>query len=339
MLKTRLMGKRLRVGFVGCGEHARTNLYPCLPSLPVDLIAVCARRRDSAERAARTFGASSFYDDFQEMFSKERLDAVFVCVRAEEHFRIASAAVNAGLHVFLEKPATASLQECEALEQLAARRERHVMVGLMKRHAPAYRKAMEIVRSPSFGPISAIDTKLCVGPLADIKHFLREVGLHHLDLVRFFAGEIQALHVEKHLSSRSEAFTLALVCRFGNGAVGSLLMSTEQSWRGHNERVEIAGEGQSIVIDNVASLKHYRPSLQAPARDAFAGAGHEFWEPNFTVPTGYNQSLHINGFAPEVEHFVTSLLSGHKPAPGLSDFRENLKVIGAIVELLAESRT
>ena len=87
-VKARLLAgsgeRRLKIGFVGCGEHARTNLYPVLPGLRVDLMAICARRLERAQRAARDFGASAAYDDFQEMFTKEPLDAVIICVNARE---------------------------------------------------------------------------------------------------------------------------------------------------------------------------------------------------------------------------------------------------------------
>jgi myo-inositol 2-dehydrogenase/D-chiro-inositol 1-dehydrogenase len=331
MLAKGLSGKRLKLGFVGCGEHAKTNLYPCLRYVPVDLVSICAKHRESAESAAKIFGADSAYDDFQEMFDKETLDAVFVCVGAKEHFRICSAALESGLHVFVEKPATKTLEEAIRLREIEKRANRHVMVGFMKRHAPGYRKAKEIVESGSFVPLAALDTKLCVGPFWGEEEFLLEVAIHHLDLVRFFAGEVQSLHVEKHASKRQGVFTLAVVVRFQSGAVGSLCFSTEQSWRAHNERVELSGNEQFVVIDNVFSLRHYKPSRSNAGEDVYSGMGNAFWEPNFTVPSSQNQTLHLNGFGFEVEHFVKSLLSGKKPKPDLRDFIMDMLLIEAIL--------
>lgn len=321
--------KRLRVGFVGTGQHARTNLYPCLPLVPVDLMAVCARRQESAAAAARTFGAPSAYADYTEMFRRESLDAVFVCVSAREHFKIASAALERGLHVFVEKPATETVEEAQALREIERRSGRHVMVGLMKRHAPAYRKAREIVASRSFGSLAMIDARFCVGAFPGDEEFVREVGIHHLDLIRYFAGEVATLQAERHQTTAG-ALTLAVLLRFASGAVGTMRLSSGQSWRARNERVELLGRGQSLVIENMISLRHYR-TVDAPAPGGpFAGPGESFWEPNFTVPTVPNQTTYLNGFGFEIEHFVQSLLAGKKPQPALGDFIQDLRLARAL---------
>lgn len=321
--------KRLRVGFVGAGQHARTNLYPCLPHAPVDLMAVCARRPESAAAAARTYGAPMAYSDYREMFSRESLDAVFICVSAREHFKIAAAALERGLHVFLEKPATHTVEEAQSLRELERQSGRHVMVGFMKRHAPVYRKAREIMTSRSFGPLAMIDARFCVGAFPGEEDFLREVALHHLDLIRYFAGEVEALHAERHRAG-GDATSLAVVLRFAGGAVGTLRLSSGQSWRTRNERVEILGRGQTLVIENMVSLRHYRTIDAPPPGGPFDGPGEAFWEPNFTVPTLPNQTLHLNGFGFEIEHFAHSLLEGRKPQPGLGEFIQALRLARAL---------
>ncbi len=322
--------KRLKVGFVGCGEHSKTNLYPCLRYVPVDLLAICAKHRQSAEAAARLFGAERAYDNYEEMFEKESLDAVFICVSARDHFRMCSAALERGLHVFVEKPATKTIEEAIKLRALAKRTRKHVMVGFMKRYAPAYRKARDIVQSGAFAPLSAVSTKFCVGPFWGEEAFLLEVAIHHLDLVRFFAGEVQDLHVERHATKRKGVFTMVVVAKFERGAVGSLFFSTEQSWHAHNERVELTANEQFVVIDNVVSLKHYRPNRSATGECVFSSNGGLFWEPNFTVPSTRNQTLYLNGFGFEVEHFVDSLLNGRNPKPDLWDFTRDMLLIEAI---------
>lgn len=322
--------RRLRVGFVGCGEHATANLYPCLPLLPVELLAVCARRKDRALRAARAFGAAAAHDDYVAMFEREPLEAVFVSVGASEHFRICAAALERGLHVFVEKPATASLEQTRRLQEIADRASRQVMVGFQKRHAPAYRKARELVADPGFGPLAAIEARFCVGPFRDEAAFLQEVAIHHLDLVRFFAGDVERLHAVRHAGPGPGLTSFAIAARFRGGAVGSFLFSTEQSWHARNERIALSGGGQSVVVENMTSLRHYRRAEPGTWGGPFAGPGHTFWEPNFTVPAPQNQSLQLNGFAPELAHFVDCVLAGRAPEPGLAEFAAALELGEAI---------
>jgi predicted dehydrogenase len=324
-------GSRLKIGFVGCGQHARTNLYPVLQFVRADLQAVCARRLENAEAAAKAFGAPSAYASFEAMFDKEPLDAVLVCVSADEHFRIAAAALERGLHVFVEKPATRTLGEAEQLRHLERKAGRHLMVGFQKRHAPAYRKAWQILRGESFGALSTIDVRFCFGSFPGDEEFLREVAIHHLDLIRFFAGNVEAVHAERH-RSRSGGFAFAVTARFEGGAVGTMRLSTEQSWRAHNERVELSGEGESLVVENMVSLRHYKGSAAKSAGEGpFRGEGEAFWEPNFTVPTIWNQTHHLNGFGFELEHFVECLLAGNKPEPGIEDYCRSLQMVDSIL--------
>lgn len=322
--------RRLRVGFVGCGEHATANLYPCLPQLPVELLAVCARRKDRALRAAQAFGAPAAHDDFVAMFAREPLEAVFVSVGAREHFRICAAALERGLHVFVEKPATASLDEARRLQELAERASRRVMVGFQKRHAPVYRKARELVSGAGFGPLAAIEARFCVGPFRDGAAFLHEVAIHHLDLVRFFAGDVEQLHAVRHAGPGPGLSTFAVAARFCGGAVGTFLFSTEQSWHARNERIELSGGGQSVVVENMTSLRHFRRAEPGAWGGPFAGPGHAFWEPNHTVPAPQNQSLQLNGFAPELAHFVECVLADRAPEPGLAEFAAALELGEAI---------
>jgi myo-inositol 2-dehydrogenase/D-chiro-inositol 1-dehydrogenase len=321
--------RRLRIGFVGCGEHASANLYPCLPQLPVELVAVCARRRERAEATARRHGATA-YDDFAAMFDREPLDAAIVCVGAREHFRICAAALERGLPVFVEKPATFDLAEARRLRELAATAGRQVMVGFQKRHAPAYRRAREI--AAGFGTLAAVDGRFCVGPFRGGEaEFLREVAIHHLDLARFFAGDVAALHVERHVAG-PDRFTLAIALRFSGGAVGSLLFSSEQSWRTCNERLELTGGGESVVVDNVVSLRHLRAPAATATGDVYGDAGSQAWEPNATVAASWNHTLHVAGFAPELAHFVACVRDGVEPSPGLDDFAAALELCAAINE-------
>src|SRR5437868_11579453 len=70
--------ERLRAAFIGCGDHAYRNIYPCLQYAPVELVAVCDRREERAGHYARLFGAAAVYADHREMLAKERPQVVFI---------------------------------------------------------------------------------------------------------------------------------------------------------------------------------------------------------------------------------------------------------------------
>ena len=74
---------RLRAGLVGIGSHAYRNILPVMNFLPVQLVAVCNRSNiELAQLTAAQYGCKS-YQKPEEMYEKENLDCVFICVSPE----------------------------------------------------------------------------------------------------------------------------------------------------------------------------------------------------------------------------------------------------------------
>jgi myo-inositol 2-dehydrogenase/D-chiro-inositol 1-dehydrogenase len=326
--------KLLKVAFIGCGNHAKVNLYPCLQYVPIELVAICAKHMENAEKSAKLFGAQKAYDNYMEMFDKEKIDAVFIAVGPEKHFEMCSNALRKGLHVFVEKPATQNLEQAKELQNISEKSNRNIMVAFMKRFAPTYQKAREIINSRQFSPLTAINTKFCVGPYSSEERFLIDVGIHHLDLIRFFGGEIENINVQKQSFEKKGIFSFAISTKFANGAIGSIFLSSGQLWDNHNERVELSGNnGQFILVDNVVFFRHYRNKNIQSSNNFQAHENNTFWEPNFTVPSESNQTLFLNGFASEINHFVESILRGVKPKPDISDFCYAMQLIESILKM------
>ena len=116
--------RKVRAGFIGCGDHAYRNIFPTFQYAPIDLIAVCDLQAERAAAFARQFGARRSYTDHREMLAREQLDAVFIVAGYDEHHRprypqLAIEAMQAGVHVWIEKPPAASLAEVEAMRAVS----------------------------------------------------------------------------------------------------------------------------------------------------------------------------------------------------------------------------
>ena len=94
-----------KLAFVGAGVHATNMLYPSLNYLDsVERVAVCDLDINRAEKVRKQFGFDRAYKDYKEMFDKEDIDGVVICINAAVHPKVARDAMNAGLDVFIEKP-------------------------------------------------------------------------------------------------------------------------------------------------------------------------------------------------------------------------------------------
>src|SRR5690606_35658813 len=144
---------RLSVAVVGVGNHSYRNVLPCLHHLPVKLVAVCDVNAELAERTAAEFGCKA-YASAEEMYASEQLDAVFLCVSPAHHPALAIQAFEAGVHVWMEKPAAMRAYEVE--EMLDKRNGFVAVVGFNKAFMPSTVKAIEIASSAEHGNLRSM---------------------------------------------------------------------------------------------------------------------------------------------------------------------------------------
>jgi predicted dehydrogenase len=281
----------MRVGVVGCGRHATSVLLPALIHLGFD-VAVCSPRLSRAQAAAARFGARNAYDDLAKMTRSEDLEAVVACVPPQAYGTVIRQCVEARLPIFAEKPGASGAAEAGDLAARSADAGVPVMVGYMKRFAPAYARARAVMAQPGFGAPSLATFTFVMGDMGvDFESYLVDNPVHHLDLARHLLGELHDLHVTRG-RSRGGRHALTVAARADSGAVVSLQLGSTGSWRQHNESVEVFGEGSSVLVDNVDTCV-LRPPDGPEQR----------WTPNYTVPDEENSTLTTMGFGPELTHF------------------------------------
>jgi predicted dehydrogenase len=132
--------ERLRVAVVGGGLIAQAVHLPNLRRLS-DLFELCAiadPSRKVREALSARYAPARAYADWRELLERERLDALAICSPQATHAAIILAALELGLHVFVEKPLCIAVEDGEAIVAAAERVGRVVQVGYMKRHSAAY---------------------------------------------------------------------------------------------------------------------------------------------------------------------------------------------------------
>ena len=300
--------ERIRVGFIGCGRHATRVLYPSLQYVPADLIAVCDMNEQRAQRAAKWFGAQRVYTEHRQMLDQENLDAVLVCTGPKTHAPIARDVLDHNLPVFIEKPPALSLAEAEALREYSAQVGQSVMVGLMKRFALIYQRVKAMIDQPSFGPVDLIQGRFGVGLKKGTGYaLLLDAGIHFVNLFHFLGGPITSAHGEK-TNREQDGTSYAILMRFASGAVGSLVITDQQSWTEPNERLEVTGQGQYLVAENLVRLWHYRKRGETV-----------LWEPGFSIPQTDNNGLYLSGYVPQLQTFIHAVQNGEEPRPNIAD--------------------
>ena len=161
----------LRVGVVGGGLVAQAMHIPYLTEKR-DRFRVAALAEPSAsvgEALRERYGIPAVYASFEGMLERGGLDAIIVCSPAGTHAAIVLAALEAGVHVFVEKPMCITLADADAIVAARDRTGLVVQIGTMKRFDPAYERMLEelpdstadlryvsvVVNDPEFAPFFA----------------------------------------------------------------------------------------------------------------------------------------------------------------------------------------
>lgn len=338
--------KKIRVCFIGAGRHVFNNLLPTIKYAPIDLVGICDVVEEKAAACARLFGANNYYTDYKVMLEKEKPDAVFIIttyypdgrIRATD---IAMDALEAGCHVWMEKPTAASTEEVHMLIEASTRNKRYVLTGMKKAFTPAIDKVKDIISSPEFGRPASIYMKYpeYMPPFEDRKDLPKMFAL--LDHVYHFGAVLNHLMGKiAHFSYEWEPFNGGSVTsmRFASGAIGTLHMAHGISGSSPLERYEVVGEGANIVVDNGVKVSYYRKSKRPLyGRSISYMVGTEtaplFWEPEFSLGSMYNESIFLEGYIQEVLYFCECVLNSTPPQKG------NLEVSLEIAKLFDAYRS
>lgn len=147
------MASKIRIGLIGTGQIGREHLkyYAAIPD--AEVVAVCNRSEPSARQAAQEFGVEHVYTDFRELLKRDDINAVNVALHNNLHAPITVAALEAGKHVFCEKPMAGSYADARLMINTAHETGRMLSIQLFSLFDKEFRAASEIVRSGLLGRI------------------------------------------------------------------------------------------------------------------------------------------------------------------------------------------
>ena len=191
MPKNPLMASReencpVRVAAIGCGYWGK-NLVRNFAELGA-LAAICDPDRDAARELAERHHAS--VAEFDAVLRDDEIAGVAIAAPAALHAELASRALEAGKHVFVEKPLALRIAEAEQLCVMAERADRRLMVGHLLQYHPAFIKLRELVREGVLGRLEYISsTRLNLGKVRREEDILWSFAPHDLSMILSLVGQ------------------------------------------------------------------------------------------------------------------------------------------------------
>ena len=188
----------MRLGIIGCGYVTLDRHLPALRHVPeIEVVAVADAVPERAAEAAQRAGARAV--DVDALLGDGTVEVVAVCTPPATHAELAVAALDAGKHLFLEKPLAPSLEEVDRIVQRAAGSPLQVLVDLNFRRHRLVQQARRLVRDGRLGRIQAVRSAF-TNPVLDEEidwktkrplagGALVDRAVHHFDLWRYVLGE------------------------------------------------------------------------------------------------------------------------------------------------------
>jgi len=191
----------INIGVLGGDGRGTVSLLAHDPAQGVRIIAVCGLDLERLDIYKEQCGNDVFLTkDYRELLSREDIHAVFICTPDHLHFEHASAALRAGKHVFLEKPMTISIEDCDSLMRLAEEMDRKLFVGHNMRCFPVMKKMHSLIAEGRIGRVEAIWCRhfICYGgdafykdwhsERANTNSLLLQKGAHDIDIIHWLGG-------------------------------------------------------------------------------------------------------------------------------------------------------
>ena len=319
-----------RVAIVGCGLIGRKRAA-ALDGATLELCADAVPER--ARELARSSGATAV-DRWQDAVTSKDVDLVIVATTNDALTPIAMAAVEAGKHVLVEKPAARSVTELDRLIAAARKHNRRVRVGFNHRYHPALLAARDVVNAGVLGPLMFLRGRYGHGgrlgyerewradPAKSGGGELIDQGVHLIDLAAWFLGPFNdvrgvAATYFWNMPVDDNAFMLL---KSTGGQIAFLHVSCTE-WK-NLFSLEIYGRDGKIAIDGLGGsygaerFTHYRmlPEMGPPETTT-----REFTDGD-------------RSWAVEFREFLDDVRLDREPAAGLDQARHALSVVHQIYQ-------
>jgi predicted dehydrogenase len=329
-------GDRVRVAIVGLGYWGPNLLRNLLEIEAADVVRICDSRSERLVPFARRYPAIPSSGRFADVIADEQVDAVVIATPVPTHFGLASAALHAGKHVFVEKPLSASSDEARRLVDLAEDMDLVLMPGHTFLYSPPVVFVRELIESGMLGELYFISTsRVNLGLHQPDVSVAWDLGPHDFSILRYWLDEtptyVSAL-------SRSCVFPDTPDVAFINlGFPSGTIAHIELAWLAPSKlrRTAIVGSERMVVYDDTTAEPIRVFDSGASLRDPGS-----FGEFQLSYRTGDIVSPRIDGVEPllrQMEDFCRAIREHTVPRSSAALGLEVVEIIEAVDRSLSEN--
>lgn len=326
----------IKVAVIGAGLIGRKHLEIVNSQAQCLLAAVCDAHPGAAATAEKYH--VPFYQDFQTLLTRERLDGAIIAAPTNHHASIGIACAEQGVPVLVEKPIAGSVADAWKLIKAADQHNVQIVVGHHRRHNPLVQKARELVKGGLLGELIGVTAVFALLKPADYFEVIWRTQpgggpiltnlIHDIDNLRFICGEIESVYALTSMKTRGFEVedSASLTLRFENGALGSVFVSdvTPAPWAyeltsGENPAYPQTDQDCYHFLGTKGSLTFPSLTMWRYPQPGSAGWNHPLQQQTLKVEP-------VDALTAQLEHFCQVIRGEAKP---LISGREGLKTLAA----------
>jgi len=251
---------RIRVGIIGAGYIGNVHAAILARDERVQVTAIHDLDHERAAKLARAHDAHVASTATEVI---ERCDAVYITTPNTQHVALTLAALDAGKHVFCEKPLATNIDDARSVFDHATNKSARSLcqVGHNRRFAPVYSSLKQLLaethvahsahvkmnRGELLNPVWTGDSSVTGG-------FLYETPIHMFDMMRFLFGEVETIVALGSRHEYKEIDDFSVLLKFASGFHATLATAADASWLFPFERVEVFCHHATLVTREMESL-------------------------------------------------------------------------------------
>jgi predicted dehydrogenase len=307
----------LKVGVIGCGYWG-PNLIRNFANLKTSKVLACADvREERLNHMRQLYPGLRTTTNFREIVNDSEIEAVVIATPVSSHFSIANEALEAGKHVFVEKPLARSVDEGRRLVELALTKGRVLMVGHTFVYTAAVNKIKDLIWEGELGEIYYLATsRVNLGIFQDDINVVWDLAPHDVSIMNFVlnARPISVSAIGQSYIRPGIEDVAFLLLRYPQSTIANIHVS----WLNPNKirSTTVVGSKKMLVYDDVSSLEKIRiydkGVTVTPHYDTFGEFQLSYRYGDISIPRLDDaEPLKI-----ECQHFVDCIEKGVAPRSG-----------------------
>jgi predicted dehydrogenase len=318
---------KIKLGLVGLGHLGKIHLK-CILQIPEIILVGCFDvNQESAQSICKEFGVVHYESIDQLIQDAEAIDIV---TPTTTHYDIASMAIRAGKHCFIEKPVTQTLQEALDLQNLLSIYPVKVQIGHVERYNPSFLAIKPFIKYPKFIEAHRLSTFNPRGTDVSVVH---DLMIHDLDIISLMAQsparEIRASGVsivsqKADICNARIEFESGLVC---NVTASRISMKAMRKIRIFQEDAYISMDLLSKEAEVISLLDEYQENTLE--LDTYKGKKYiQLFQAEITP---------VNAILEEIKSFAKSIVIDSETEVNLQDGIRALSLVDAILSQIESS--